>query len=97
MTTFASVSIPPAPCGAWDCTGCQSVQISEPNPILVDARRYYAERRNMGNPKGWAHVLRKVDYAIATSMPWSDATEEHAIHARRVLSRLANPTEGENA
>jgi hypothetical protein len=38
MTMFASVKIPPALCGADDCTGCQSVQHNEPNPILVEFR-----------------------------------------------------------
>jgi hypothetical protein len=61
------------------------------NPILVDIRIYRAARREMNNPKGWEHVLRKFERAIkGTSGPWTDATAEHVVHARKVLTHLAN-------
>ncbi len=38
---------------------------TEGDPVLIDAVRYYAERRTMNNPKGWDHVHRKVSQAAA--------------------------------
>lgn len=92
MTIFASVSIPPAPCGAWDCTGCQTVQYHEPNPILVEFRSDVDL-----NPQIpiWYLALIWVDRDLFV-FEVKGATLAHADHARRVLTRLANLTKGEN-
>ena len=62
-------------------------QHNEPNPILVRLR---VER---SDPAGFVKSgdLSRMDIDI------SDATPEHIDHARRVLSRLAAPTEGTSA
>lgn len=57
------------------------------NPVLADALVYYAERRTMNNPKGWAHVLRVVNRAAAQNF-WPTATDEQIEDARRVLADL---------
>lgn len=38
---------------------------TEVDPVLIDAVRYYAERRTMNNPKGWDHVHRNLSQAAA--------------------------------
>ena len=81
---FASVRIPPAPCGAWDCTGCQSVQHNEVNELLANFRMIDDGRG------GYADWLPALDVTVGYK-------PEHISHAHRVLSRLANLTKGENA
>lgn len=65
-------------------------QHNEPNPILVDVRKYRAERLKMNNPKGWTHVLRRFEHADKTNHTnmWTNDVA-HIDHARRVLERLA--------
>ena len=82
MTIFASVSIPPAPCGAWDCTGCQSVQHNEPNPILVAV----GERMDL------IDAYRGSVVSGDGTLPHLTIDPRHYDHARRVLTRLANLT-----
>ncbi|MDF2506313.1 MAG: hypothetical protein K0Q52_172 [Microbacterium sp.] len=73
----------------------EHVQHNEPNPILVDVRKFRALRLKMNNPKGWAYILRVVERAV-TARAYADVTvtEEHIDHARRVLTRLARLAEG---
>ena len=94
MTIFASVSIPPAPCGAWDCTGCQSVQTNEPNPILVEFRRVADLPHLTRFPYSWLAGHWILNWTIHEEhLPLDlDATDEHLEHARKVLTRLANLT-----
>lgn len=61
--------------------------VGAPNPILGDALTYYAERRSMNNPKGWTHVLRKVEQAIESGL-WTTASADHIDGAREVLRTL---------
>jgi len=58
-----------------------------PNLLLIEALRYYGERRTLANPKGWARVLRAVNQGIdANVIP---STPEQQKEAREVLTRLA--------
>jgi hypothetical protein len=63
------------------CLSCQWVK----NPVLADALRYYEERRSMANPKGWEHVLRKVEQGVAAGL-WPTATEADIAEARAALA-----------
>jgi hypothetical protein len=58
------------------------------NPIVADALTYYAERRSMADPKGWDHVQRVVERALAAGF-WPDVTAEQVAFARDVLAALA--------
>lgn len=64
------------------------------NPVLLDIRKYHAERQQMNNPKDWSHYLRAFEQGVIFN-PWS-ASNEQIHHARRVLSRLANFTNKED-
>jgi hypothetical protein len=64
---------------------------AEDNPLLAEALRYYTSRRSMGNPKGWAHVLRVLDRAVAAGA--LVGTEAQVDEARSTLTQLA-ATEG---
>lgn len=67
-------------------------QLAEDNPLLTEALRYYAERRAMDNPKGWAHVLRVLDHAIdagAFVVRGTPVSEAQVDEARIVLTHLA--------
>lgn len=57
-----------------------------PNPILVDIRKYRAERQGMNNPKGWGRILRAFEGA-ASDNPWG-ATPAQIEDARKVLTRF---------
>lgn len=57
----------------------------EANPILLDLRRYIADRQNMANPKGWDHIHRKLLQGFDARV-W-DATSDEYDHAGAVLSR----------
>lgn len=57
------------------------------NPILWLAREYRADRLAMRNPKGWAHIARKVEQYVAAHP--GKYTPEQIDHARKVLERLA--------
>ena len=91
---FASVKLPPVQCGADDCTGCQSVQHNEPNPILVEFRRVHnlPYLTDAGAPwlaRHWIlnwHIHREGH---------DDASDDQIEHARLVLTRLAALTEKE--
>jgi hypothetical protein len=72
------------------------VQARAGNPILADALIYYAERRPMNNPKGWDHVVRKVEQGIAANL-WPNATTEQVEQARSVLATLTAARAGEGA
>ena len=76
---FASVKIPAALCGADDCTGCQSVQVNEPNPILLELRGEES-----------IDLPGEIPYLVTGSRYWADMTPEQIDHARKVLTRLAN-------
>lgn len=56
------------------------------NPLLAEALRYYAERRTMNNPKGWAHVLRVINRAIKANL--YPVTDEQITEARTILGTL---------
>lgn len=79
--------------GMYLAAGVGWGRMHTPNPILIDARNYYVGRRTMNNPGGWAHVLRKVESALAyygnPDDLWDGATAQHVDHALKVLSRLA--------
>lgn len=64
--------------------------------ILADAMRYYAQRRPMNNPKGWAHVLRVVDSAISRGL-YDEVPETEQAAARAVLTALVNAEETADA
>lgn len=69
-------------------------RVHEANPILVDVRRYRAERARMNNPKGWAHIRRVFSRAALhgayVTNDWERiSSPEHIEHARRVIDRLA--------
>lgn len=57
-----------------------------PNPLLIEALRYYGERRTMANPKGWARVLRAVNQGIDANLIPSTPEQQH--EAREVLAHL---------
>lgn len=58
------------------------------NILLAEALRYYAERRTMNNPKGWAHVTRKVESAIEGDL--YQTTEAEREEARAVMRALVD-------
>lgn len=60
--------------------------MSNANPILSAALRYYADRGMMNNPKGWVHVQWVVERALASGD--LVATEAETIEARAVLDTL---------
>jgi hypothetical protein len=82
---YASVKIPPAPCGADDCTGCQSVQVNEPNPVLLSLRRDV-------DLNGWDEGMLPHHINHATNRPhdFPNATPDQIAHARRVMIRMAH-------
>lgn len=55
-----------------------------PNKILVDLRRYHAQRQAMRYPKGWDHMVRQIVHYPGA---WK-ATPEEEVHAHKVISRL---------
>lgn len=57
------------------------------NPILGDALAYFAQRRTLNNPKGWAHVLRVTESAVTGGI--YDATDPQTTEALAVLRHLA--------
>jgi hypothetical protein len=61
------------------------------NPVLADALRYYEERRSMANPKGWHHVLRKVEQGVAAGL-FPTATEADIADALLDLRERAGCT-----
>lgn len=58
------------------------------NPILTDALAYYASRRTMNNPKGWAHVERVLNRTITGGF-YVHVGADQVQQARDVLSILA--------
>jgi hypothetical protein len=73
------------PLGCW-CGGFHA-EPAPANPVIAEALRYYMERRTMANPKGWAHVERKVEQALDRG-PLATASPVHRAEARAVLSAL---------
>lgn len=70
------------------------VQYNEPNPILVNLRQRIAT--GFDDVEEFAWWLKNEYNHDTDSWVWEDdsITESHVAHARRVLSRLATPTEG---
>lgn len=65
-----------------------AVEAFDFNPVLADSLRYYWERRSMGNPKGWDHVLRIVNRAAEAGFWDGSATPAQIEDARHVLADL---------
>jgi hypothetical protein len=75
---------PMCPCS--ECDGRSASPLPEGRAggrdrILADALIYYAERRPMNNPKGWDHVLRVVEDAIAKGV-YGDGPHDEARTSR---------------
>lgn len=80
-----------------DATNDITSQGDEPaNAILADALAYYAERRTMNNPKGWAHVSRVVESAISRGL-YAAVPGTAKDHARAVLATLVAAEEATRA
>lgn len=62
------------------------------NILLADALRYYASRRGMSNPKGWAHTARVLERNLDRGH--YATTEDERTEAREVLNALVADEEG---
>ncbi len=63
-----------------------------PNPLLIEALRYYGERGTLAYPKGWARVLRAVNQGIDANL--IPTTPEQQEEARAVLAGLVEAEQG---
>jgi hypothetical protein len=68
--------------------GVRHLAEAEAHIMLSDALTYYAERRTMGNPKGWGHVLRVVDSAISNGV-YGGLSKQERDYCRGVIAGLA--------